>query len=90
MTKYCLKKNWPDVNVDVGKFKIFIAILVVLGYNPLPQKPLYWSKSSDVYCEAISCAMRRDRFDGIMQCMHFNARSDLDVNEKYAKLRPLT
>ena len=33
--------------------------------------------------------MRRDRFDAIMTCLHFNAAVNLDKSDKFAKLRPL-
>ena len=47
------------------------------------------SESEDVYNEAISNAMRLDRFDKIMQSLHFNANVIIDKRDKYAKLRPL-
>ena len=67
MTLYSMKKNWPDINVQKSELKVFIAILLLTRYSFLPRKPLYWSKSPDVFNEAISYAMRRDRFDNIMK-----------------------
>ena len=49
---------------------------------------MYWSKSADVFNEAVSNAMRRDRFDIIKKCLHFNT-SDINTSDKYTKLRPL-
>lgn len=89
MTKYCVKKNWSDVSVSVNELKVFFGILIVTGYNELPRRRLYWTKSSDVYNEAISNSMRRDRFEEIIKCLHFNALESYDKNDKYAKLRPL-
>lgn len=89
MTTYCLKNNWSDVNVSVKELKVFLAILIVSGYAPLPQKPLFWSKQTDVQNVAVSNAMRRNRFDTIMKCLHFNAGDDLDKSDKFAKIRPL-
>ena len=89
MTKYCLKKNWPDVAVCINELKVFIAILIISGYNTLPSKAMYWSHDHDVYNKAVSSAMRRDRFDMLKKCLHFNATDMLDKSDKYCKLRPL-
>ena len=89
MTKYCLKKNWPDVNASINELKVFFAILIVSGYNSLPRTSMYWSYDPDVYNKAISNAMRRDRFESIKKCLHFNATDKLDKDDKYYKLRPL-
>ena len=62
-----MKKSWPDINVQKSEPKVSIKILFLTGYSFLPRKPLYWSKSPDVFNEAISNAMRRDRFDKIMK-----------------------
>jgi hypothetical protein len=89
MTKYSLKRNWPDIKVEINELKVFLAILIVTGYNTLPQKHMYWSKSADVHNSAIANAMRRDRFDNIMKCLHFNAADVMDTSDKYFKIRPL-
>ena len=88
MTKYSMKRNWPDVQVQSSELKVFIAVLILSGYNPLPRTHMYWSKSADVFNEAVSNAMRRDRFDIIKKCLHFNT-SDINTSDKYTKLWPL-
>ncbi|CAI9725721.1 Hypothetical predicted protein [Octopus vulgaris] len=50
---------------------------------------MYWSHTSDTFSEAISNAMRCDRFDAIIRCLHFNAADDINKSDKFAKLRPL-
>ena len=55
----------------------------------LPSKTLYWSHDPDLHNKAISNAMRRDRFDIIKKCLHFNATDTIDKTDKYYKLRPL-
>lgn len=89
MRKYCVKRNWPDVYITVEELKAFVVILIVSGYNPLSQKPLFWSKSLYICCVAVSNALRRDRFDTIMKCLHFNADNKLDKSNKFNKLRSL-
>ena len=89
MTRYCLKKNWPDGGVSINELRVFFAIFIVSGYNSLPSTSLYWSHDPEVHNKAISNAMRRNRFDTIKKCLHFNDTDNLDKNDKYCKLRPL-
>ena len=86
---YCAYKNWPDINVTKEEIKVFFGILIVSGYNPMPSKASFWSSSPDLRNEDVCNAMRRDRFDRIMRCLHFNDNTKLDVEDKYTKLRPL-
>ena len=87
-TLYCLKNNWPNLNVSKEEIKVFLGILIVLGYNPLGSKRYYWSTGNDLRNHAIYEAVRRDRFELIIKCLHFKDNDDLDKNDKYCKLRP--
>ena len=33
MTKYCLTKNWANINVSITKLKVFIAALIISANN---------------------------------------------------------
>lgn len=88
-TIYCLSKNWADIQVTSEEIRVFLAILIVSGYNTLPSKALYWSSGDDMRNKAVYDAMRRDRFDAIMKCLHFKPNTKLDKEDKYTKLRPL-
>ena len=37
-TLYCLKNNWPNLNVSKEQIKVFLGILIVSGLNPLGSK----------------------------------------------------
>lgn len=41
---YALFKNSTDLNPSIEEFKLFIAILILSGYNCLPSKRNYWEK----------------------------------------------
>ena len=86
---YCLSKNWPNLNVTKKEIKVFLGILIVSGYNPLGSKRDYWSTGDDLRNKAIYDAMRRDRFEVIMKCLHFKDNDTLNKNDKYSKIRPL-
>ena len=64
------------------ELKVFIVTLTTSGYNVLPQKPLYCSKTVDTYNRAIKNAIHRYRFELTMKCLHFKS-------DKYSKLCPL-
>ena len=88
MILYSNKKNCPDAPVQTSELKVFIVRLILSGHNTLPRTLMYWSRSADVFGEAVSNAMRRDRLDNIKKCSHFNT-SELVTSVKYTKLRPL-
>lgn len=88
-SEYCLSKNWPDIKLTKEELRVFFAILIVSGYNPLPGKAMYWSTCSDLRNIAIYESMRRDRFDNIMKSLHFKSNLNLDKLDKFSKLRPL-
>lgn len=58
MGKYEFKTN-------PSKIRLFIAILLLTGYNPLPKRKLYCKNSSDVHNTAMSNAMPCHRFEKI-------------------------
>ena len=70
-TLYCLKNNWPNLNVSKEEIKVFLGISIVLGYDQLGSKRDYWSMGNDLRNHAIYKAMRHDRFELIMKCLHF-------------------
>ena len=87
--EYCSSKNWANINVTKEEIRCFLGILLVTGYNRLPSKANYWAVGKDLRNEAIYKAMKRDRFDSITKCLHFQLNSELDKEDKYSKIRPL-
>ena len=87
-TVYRFSKNWANLNVSREEIKAFLGILNVSGYNPLDSKKVYWSTGDDLRNIAIYEAMRRDRFATIMKCLHFKTNNELNLSDKYSKLRP--
>lgn len=86
---YARQKNNTTFSVTREELRLFLAILLTSGYACLPQRRLYWSPSIDVNNTAISSAMCRNRFEQIMQYLHFADNTKLDKKDKVAKLRPL-
>ena len=84
-----LNSNWKDIQVSQQETRVFLAILIISGYNPLPSKAHYWATEKNFRNNAIYNAIRRDRFDDIMKYLHFHPNHNLYKDDKYCKLRPL-
>ncbi|XP_045127380.1 piggyBac transposable element-derived protein 3-like [Portunus trituberculatus] len=54
-------KNEPDPAVTKAELKVFIAVLILSGYNRLPGKRFYWDSGPDMRNEMVHAAIRRDR-----------------------------
>ena len=69
--------------------KVFVGILIVSSLVPVSSRRLFWRNSPATRNEGVYNAMRRGRFDKIMQFIYFSDNSFLDATDKYAKVRPL-
>lgn len=87
-TNYSLQKNQPNVKITKSEIRCFIGILFLSGYNQLPGKCFYWKSSSDVRNNLVYEAMRRERFKQIMRYIHCANNLNIDVNDKFYKVRP--
>ena len=63
--------------------------MIILGYNILPGKLIYWDIGNDMANEMIKQAMRRDRFFQIMRFLHCADNTKMDPTDKMWKLRPI-
>lgn len=86
---YAQFKNEPDPAVTKAELKVFIAVLILSGYNRLPGKRFYWDSGTDMRNEMVHAAIRRDRFIQIMKFLHFADNNAMDSRDKLWKLRPL-
>ena len=78
-----------NFSLDVPILKLFLAILLLSGYVPLPRRPMYWEANGDVHNIMVSGAMSLNRFSSIIGNIHFANTNVLDGNDKFAKVRPL-
>ena len=51
---------------------------------------MYWEHNGDTYSSTVSSLLSRNRFDEIMQNLHLADNSNLDKEDKFAKVKPLT
>ena len=67
----------------------FNAILMFTGYHSLPRTRLFWEKGDDVAGPMVYNAMSRKNFEDIKRWLHFADNNNLNLNDKFAKVRML-
>ena len=87
--RYLISKGNHSFTIDTNTLKAFIAILLVSGCVGLPRQPMYWEHNEDTPNTTVSSLLSRNRFGKIMQIFHLADNSNLDKEEKCAKVRPL-
>ena len=65
-----------------------LAVMLLSGYNILPDKRMYWERQPDCYNELVSDNIRRDTFTSVLQCLHFT-NNTLTTEDRFYKVRPL-
>ena len=55
--EYASQKGHQNFDLDEPTLKLFIAILLLSGYVPLPRHPMYWEVNGDVHNLMVSGAM---------------------------------
>ena len=87
--RYAISKGNHSFTIHTNTLKAFIAILLACGYVDLPRQPMYWEHNEDTHNAIVSSLLSRNRFDEIMQDLHLADNSNLDKEDKFAKVRPL-
>ena len=87
--RYALQKGLTDPEISSSEMRCFIGILIMSGYCPRPGKRYFWDQGEDMRNHAIYKAMRRNRFERIMQCLHLNDNTSLNSQDKFSKVRPM-
>ncbi|XP_065650420.1 piggyBac transposable element-derived protein 3-like [Hydra vulgaris] len=87
--EYAAQKGHDNFDLDITSLKLFLSILLISGYAPLPRRPMYWETAGDVHNSMVSAAMSRNKFSSIMSNIHFANNNELDMTDRFAKVRPL-
>lgn len=89
-SKYASHLGKPDPFISIEELKVYIGILIVIGYSVQSRLESYWSSDPDLRNELVCRAMRKNRFKQISQFLHFKDLNEPEVGDKIWKLRPLT
>ncbi|XP_060552737.1 piggyBac transposable element-derived protein 3-like [Ruditapes philippinarum] len=87
--RYAGSKGNHSFSTSPQEIRIFLAILLISGYNTVPRRRQFWSRDDDVRNEAIARTMPRDRFDILVRYVHLCDNNNLDREGKFSKVRPL-
>lgn len=82
---YCNRHNFSLGKSDLLKF---IGIMILTGYHSLPKIENYWSKDEDKKRILVRKTMSRNKFKNIKQNLHLSDNKNLDLTNKFTKLRP--
>ena len=66
--------------------KVYVAVLLLTSYLTPKNIRMFWENYSDVHNDAVSNAIRRNRFLEIHQYVHICDSMNLQTEEKFAKL----
>ena len=78
-----------NFHVEHAEMRLFLAMLLLSGYNVLPRRRMYWENSEDVKNDNMSRAMSRNRFEEILSVLHCCDNNNLNPEDKMTKVRPL-
>ena len=86
--RYAFQRN-DNLYMDSAEMLCFLGIIILSAYSKLPRSRLYWDEKDDVRNSFVAKSMRRDRFEKIKKYFQAADNTNLPVNNKFGKLRPL-
>lgn len=87
--KNAIAKGQINFRLTIEEVKNFIGILLLSGYNSASRYRLYWDQSIDTHHPGVASCMTRNRFEELLRYFHACDNSQLDPDDKFAKVRPL-
>ena len=83
-------KFGKELNVTSEELYQVLGILLLSGYNTVPNRRLFWSTQADTRCLAVvQSVMGVNRFEDIIRSLHFVDNSKQTAGDKIFKVRPL-
>ena len=83
------QKNDPSFSLDAERLWDFFTIITFSLYNVQPQFTMYWSSEADITSTFVRGIMLRNSFKKVKTYLHVCDNEKLNVDDKWAKLRPL-
>lgn len=91
LPRHSRARQWKDVTVS--EMKQFIALYLLTGVVRKPEISQYWSTDSLLKTPIFGEIMSRNRFQTILEFLHFNDNANYDANDpnrdRLFKVRPL-
>ncbi len=86
--EYAMATFRTNLAISTEDIRVFMAILILSGYNKVIDFKLCWSNSEDTENKMIKQAMSRDRFLMIKRCFHMGHCTEVE-GDRYKKMRVL-
>ena len=67
---YAVQHGKGNPNILENEIRTFLAVLLLLRYYKVPYRILHWADAPGTYNEAVSRAMRRNRFREIVSNLY--------------------
>ena len=75
--------------MTIKKLKLFIAILVLSGYNQLPRQEMYRQRREDNQNRMVTALMIKRKFEKSKQFLYLADNESLGKTDRFVKVRPL-
>ena len=86
---YARQKGNYVFTMTIEKFKSFLVILLLSGYNELPRQERYWGRQEDTHNTLAMSLLSKNEFEDCKKYLHLCDSNALDPWDKFAKVRPL-
>ena len=83
------EQNNPAFDVTAEEIRVFLGILLVSGYNTLPEEDLYWSNQPDLGVKLVSDSICSKQFAQIKRYFYISDYENLEQDNKAAKVLPI-
>ena len=84
---YSFQKKHQNIKTTTAEITSLIGIMMKMGIVKLPQYRLYWSQQ--LRYPPVADVMSCNRFQQLMENLHFINNDDIDKNDKLAKITPI-
>ena len=88
-TNYARRKVNHVFTMTIEKFKSFLAILLLSGYNELPRQKMYWERQEDTHSALAPFLLSKNEFKDCKKYLHLCNNNAIDPSDKFAKVQPL-
>ena len=86
MSKLYASQKLKNLSATCSDIELTIAILLLSGHVPLPNRRMYLENSEDVCNDAVCSCMSLNRFKELLRFLHVADNEHLDKSDKFAKL----
>ena len=87
--RYAASKGDHQFRIADDDLKKFVGVLLLSGYHKVPQISLNWDTNIDMSVGIVRNAISKNRFKEIKKYFHCADNDNLDLEDKFSKVRPL-